>query len=182
MKLHTKSNTHSNITALRTEALALDYYERTGHPETMESLSWAAPNAYFGTTNLTPSSGEIKDAIDEIISISVAQGHAVNNHVAYCQFYLKSETEPAVHYDFSTGFEPDFKPTHVAMLWLHPVDNVVEFYIDHMDFTSSGITEEFTLSQNDLIIFDHTAAYRVKPATYGTDKNDSGLTLTVYMN
>jgi hypothetical protein len=178
MKLHTKSNTHSNITALRTEALALTYYERTGHPETKEDLDWAAPDTYFGTTKLTPSSGEIKDAIDEIISISESEGHAVTNHVAYCQFYLQSSTEPAIHYDWSTGFEPDFKPTHVAILWLHPVDNVLEFY----EVYDEGITEEVTLSQNDLVLFNHEHAHRVKPATYGTDKNDSGLMLAVFMN
>ena len=178
MKLHTKSNTHSNISALRTEALALTYYERAGHPETKDDLEWASPNAYFGTTKLTPSSGEIKDAIDEIISISESEGHAVTNHVAYCQFYLKSDTEPGVHYDWSTGFEPDFKPTHVAILWLHSVDNAVEFYFD----PEGSVDEEVNLSQNDLILFNHVQAHRVKPATYGTDKNDSGLMLAVFMN
>jgi len=178
MKLHTKSNTHSNISALRTEALALTYYERAGHPETKDDLEWASPNAYFGTTKLTPSSGEIKDAIDEVISITEGQGHTVTNHVAYCQFYLKSDTEPAIHYDYSTGFEPDFKPSHVAILWLHPVDNVLEFY----EVYDEPITEEVTLSQNDLVLLDHTYAHRVKPATYGTDKNDSGLMLAVFMN
>ncbi len=179
MKLHTKSNTHSNISALRTEALALTYYERAGHPETKDDLEWASPNAYFGTTKLTPSSGEIKDAIDEVISITEGQGHTVTNHVAYCQFYLKSDTEPAIHYDWSTGFEPDFKPSHVAILWLHPVDNVLEFYAPDDLMT---IIEEVTLSQNDFVLFNHEHAHRVKPATYGTDKNDSGLMLAVFMN
>jgi len=178
MKLHTKSNTHSNPTALRTEALALDYYERAGHPETKDDLEWASPNAYFGTTKLTPSSGEIKDAIDEVISITEGQGHTVTNHVAYCQFYLKSTTEPAIHYDWSTGFEPDFEPTHVAILWLCPTNNILEFYAEW----GGSITEEVTLSQNDLVLFDHTHAHRVKPATFGTDKNDSGLMLAVFMN
>ena len=180
MKLHTKSNIHSNPTALRTEALALDYNERTGHPETKEDLEWAAPNTYLGTTNLTPSSGEIKDAIDEVISITEGQGHTVTNHVAYCQFYLKSTTEPAVHYDIHTGFEPDFKPTHVAILWLCPTNNILEFYDDDLD--GASIIEEVTLSQNDLVLFDHVHAHRVKPATFGTDKNDSGLMLAVFMN
>jgi len=178
MKLYNKSNTHSNLPALRTEALALTYYDRESHPETKDDLVWASPTAYQGTASLTPSSGEIKEAIDEVISLTEAQGITVTNHIAYCQYYKQSSTEPGVHYDRSTGFEPDFRPSHVGILWLCPTNNIIEFYWE----AESAVDEEVTLTENDFILLNHVMAHRIKPATFGTDETDSGLMLAVFMN
>lgn len=179
MILHEQSNVYSDPSALRNAALALTYYNREDHPETKDDLTWASPTAYRGSAKITASSGPIKGAIDTLVSIVTGQGITVTNTVAYCQYYKQSDTEPGVHRDLSTGFEPDFNPAYGAVLWISPHSNKFEFF---MDEEVGDIMMEKDMAENEMILFDHCYAHRVKPASFGTDQSDSGLMLAVFMN
>ena len=182
MILHEQSNVHPidlDPSAVRNAALALTYYDRASHPETQDNLTWASPTAYHGSAKIVDTSGPIKEAIDLLILLATGQGITVTNTVSYCQYYKQSDTEPAIHRDLCTGFEPDFEPTHGAVLWISPHSNKFEFYLNE---DGGDILMEKDMVENTMIIFNHAFAHRVKPASFGTDQSDSGLMLAVFMN
>ena len=92
MLLYKKENSLSDASALRTAALALDYYGMDDHPEKNYDL-WQCTLCH-DTESLTPASGIIKTSIDEIIAIVEANiGATVDSHKAYCQYYMGNKIE-----------------------------------------------------------------------------------------
>ena len=197
MLLHKEATSISDSSALRTAALALTYYDMENHPEKGPGL---IPCTLCNTTEtLTPESGIIKDSIDEIIAIVEAKiSKTVDSHKAYCQYYMgnsieieennttytgSSGIEPAIHWDWETGFDPVYKPDQIAMLYIGPGKNsILEFWAhDGGLWYENEIKSSETLTTNDLLIFDHTFAYRVSPSSWGTTQSDSGLHLVLFM-
>ena len=181
MLLFKKSNAVSNLAATRTAALGLTYYDRANHPQTTDNPSWASPTVYRGTVASTATSGAIKTSIDEIVTAFEDKfSLTVSEKMAYCQYYKQSDTEPGIHYDTQTGFDPVYKPTHVAVLWLTETENAIQFYRQTGDDTYDPPVES-VLTENDLVFFNHENAHRIKPASFGTDETDSGLMLAVFI-
>jgi hypothetical protein len=197
MLLHKEATSISDSSALRTAALALTYYDMENHPE-KSSVDWASSLANI-TEALTPSSGIIKTSIDEAIAIVEDKiSVTVDSHMAYCQYYIKNTTEitennitytapidgePGIHWDWETGFDPVYKPDHVAMVYIGPgKDSILEFWAhDGGLWYENEIKSSETLTTNDLIIFDHTFAHRMAPSSWGTTQSDSGLHLVLFM-
>lgn len=195
--LHKEQNAVTDSDALRTAALALTYYTMSNHPEKGDTL---IPCQLCNTTeSLTPGSGIIKDSIDEIITIVESElSKTVDSHKAYCQYYKgngiditengltytgSNGQEPAIHYDITTGFDPEYKPDHVAMIYIGPGKNsIIEFWNhDGQGIGNNFLINQETLTSNDLIIFNHTLAHRLSPVLWGNTKSDSGLHLVLFM-
>lgn len=197
MLLHKEENSISDSAALRTAALALTYYDMESHPEKGSNL---IPCTLCNTTEtLTPESGIIKTSIDEIIAIVEANiSVTVDSHKAYCQYYMgniveiaennitytgSSNIEPEIHYDSETGFDPVYKPDHMAMVYIGPgTDSSFEFW-SHAgsNWPENKLKHNETLTTNDLIIFNHDHAHRMAPSSWGETKADSGLHLALFM-
>jgi hypothetical protein len=197
MLLHKEQNAISDSGALRTAALALTYYDMDDHPEKGDDL--LPCNLCNTTETLTPGSGIIKTSIDEIIDIVESElSKTVDSYKAYCQYYMgnsveiienniqytgSNNIEPAIHYDITTGFDPEYKPDHIAMMYIGPgTDSTLEFW----NHDGQGIGDNFlinqeTLTTNDLVIFNHTLAHRMSPSSWGNTQSDSGLHLVLFM-
>jgi len=197
MLLHKEQNAISDSDALRTAALALTYYDMDNHPEKGDDL---LPCILCNITeSLTPGSGIIKTSIDEIIDIVESElSKTVDSHKAYCQYYMgntveiienniqytgSNNIEPAIHYDITTGFDPEYKPDHIAMMYIGPgTDSRLEFWAhDGQGIGDNFLINQETLATNDLVIFNHANAHRMSPSSWGNTQSDSGLHLVLFM-
>ena len=183
----------SDAAAVRGAALELPYYNNYIHPETFSpdgrekgwQFRWATESdIYMVSASITETSGTLKTAIDEVISLVDADEDlgTVDNYMAYCQYYKSSEDLPVPHYDLATGFDPIYNPDLMAIVYLSDVSGAMEFWSDIIPgSTTSTFVVEKALSNNALVMYDNTHASRVKPAAFGTDETDSGLMLSIYM-
>ena len=189
MFLTNKAGSLTDAAATRTAALEQTYYNRNNHPEVIETTIWTGENIFEGTAAITESSGVLKTAIDEVIALVASRDlGTVDNYMAYCQYYKQSATEPNVHYDVPTGYEPDYIPDLIGIVYLHDVDGNIEFYKDFTSEYTDGtkasqfaLDTSYILQNNMCIIFDHSLPHRIAPAVFGTDKTDSGLMLAIFM-
>ena len=194
MLLYKKENSLSDVSALRTAALALTYYNMDNHPEKNYDL-WQCTLCNV-TESLTPASGIIKTSIDEIIEIVEANISAtVDSHKAYCQYYKgnrieliennitytgSGNIEPQVHYDTQHGFDPIYEPDNMALVYIGPgIDSGIEFWIDIGP--TDKLQHKETLATNDLIIFNHGSPHRMSPEIWGDTQSDSALHLVLFM-
>jgi len=191
MLLFKEQNSVLNPSELRDALIELTYYNSTNHPNKLASTEWSSTVNI--TQELSDETGIIKTSIDKVITlVQDALEITVDDFKAYGQYFTQSETEPPIHRDYITGFDPVYAPDHVAILYMshngwksnlefweqaHPE---IEFLMEEAS-KPNALVHTTELSQNELVVFNHDLAHRFYPPSWGNFSNDSGLMLILFL-
>ena len=197
MLLLKEENFITDPNALRTAALDLTYYSAIDHPEKNSDIEWASDNCSYSTIEISDTEGIIEDTVKQIashIESSIKdvddENVVIDSYKAHFQYYIAHETEPYSHYLYNTGYLPDFKPRYTAILYIgiSPLDCTLEFWSDseemklNLKLPKIDLQNTTLLTYNNLAVMDQSLAHRIKPSSWGDQKDNSGLLLEVYLN